>query len=572
MIKRLRITRFKALREFVAEFEPFHVLVGANSSGKTSVLQAIHFATALAQSRKLYDLGSPNSFPIVPQRLLYSPVHDLDLPLLLSVQRDAPAEDATRIHIEMRGEAAEPRAATIELGIAPGGIARGAIAGGFAATIIEDINRPFSIYVPGLAGLARLETFVSFGMLLRAVARGDSNLVLRNVLHALKTRRPVQWQQFLNSISAIFPETSIDVQFDDSTDESIRVFVARSGFVVPFESSGTGFLQAVQILSYIYLFGPAVVLLDEPDSHLHPNNQRRLVKMLSDIADRGETQIIATTHSRHVMDAIRGRGSLMWISSGRRVEGVAEQTTQMLAEIGALDSLDYFVDGVRKCIVLTEDEDKVRVEEVLFSSGFVEAETLVVSYKGCAKVDTALIFGNFIRDRAPNIALVVHRDRDYMNDHEAARFESILAEIGVEAFITPGSDVEGAYLNAAHLVEMNEGLELETAERFINEVIAETRDDAIQKMVNLRVDAAQRTRNRGSGVQQINYGRIAQECAAAYDANPRQMARGTICIGRLTAKIQQRLRQNPVIFKRSTHLPAVRLSQIAAKVWPLVRR
>lgn len=39
---------------------------------------------------------------------------------------------------------------------------------------------------------------------------------------------------------------------------------------------GTGFLQVAQIFAYLLHFKPKLLLIDEPDSHLHPGTQERL--------------------------------------------------------------------------------------------------------------------------------------------------------------------------------------------------------------------------------------------------------------------------------------------------------
>jgi hypothetical protein len=47
---------------------------------------------------------------------------------------------------------------------------------------LSSLKEPFSIFSPGLAGIAKREEYVSDGVLLRTLARGDANLVLRNIL------------------------------------------------------------------------------------------------------------------------------------------------------------------------------------------------------------------------------------------------------------------------------------------------------------------------------------------------------------------------------------------------------
>ena len=88
-------------------------------------------------------------------------------------------------------------------------------------------------------------------------------------------------------------------------------------------------------------------------------------------------------------------------------------------DLGALDSVDYFADGQIRCVVATEDSNKEPLQALLWSNGFVESDTEVASYAGCSKLDSALVLGNFLHEKAPSVRLVVHRDRDYMSSQNA---------------------------------------------------------------------------------------------------------------------------------------------------------
>jgi predicted ATP-dependent endonuclease of OLD family len=77
---------------------------------------------------------------------------------------------------------------------------------------------------------------------------------------------------------------------------------------LPIDAAGTSILQASQILAYIALFKPQVLILDEPDSHLHPDNQRALCDLICRLASSRGFQAIISTHSRHVLDATKKRG------------------------------------------------------------------------------------------------------------------------------------------------------------------------------------------------------------------------------------------------------------------------
>ncbi|WP_447407574.1 AAA family ATPase, partial [Clostridium perfringens] len=80
---------------------------------------------------------------------------------------------------------------------------------------------------------------------------------------------------------------------------------------------GTGVLQTLQIFSYATLFKPKLLLLDEPDSHLHPDNQGLLADSLIALVENLETKIIISTHSRHLVESLYGEANFVWMKDGK---------------------------------------------------------------------------------------------------------------------------------------------------------------------------------------------------------------------------------------------------------------
>ena len=83
-----------------------------------------------------------------------------------------------------------------------------------AAKKLASLKEPFTIYSPGLAGISRAESFVSNGVLLRTIARGDANIVLRNILYRLSDERDL-WADFHDDLCKIFGNLEIKVQYNE---------------------------------------------------------------------------------------------------------------------------------------------------------------------------------------------------------------------------------------------------------------------------------------------------------------------------------------------------------------------
>ena len=82
MVKQVKIERFKSISSATLDLSKINVLVGTNNAGKSSVLQALQFATSVAQTAKTYsqnvkfDKNGVWATSVYPDQLVYSPVKD----------------------------------------------------------------------------------------------------------------------------------------------------------------------------------------------------------------------------------------------------------------------------------------------------------------------------------------------------------------------------------------------------------------------------------------------------------------------------------------------------------------
>jgi ABC-type proline/glycine betaine transport system ATPase subunit len=567
-IASIHVKRFKGIQDLQLGLgDDALVLVGANNSGKSSVLHAAHFAVSVAQTSRLVGEGvswANDTFRLSfnPTQLLWTPVTDV----MALAKGGALAEDATQsIEITLADTNGDRAIVTVRRGRNRN--IQVSIAGRSLGERLQDLENPFSVFTPGLAGIAREERLLSPGVVRRSVARGDANLVLRNVLWSLR-EDPAKWQIFCDDMQTVFPEIHFEVAFDYGTDEWITTRVRLGGGpLLPLDAAGTAVLQAAQILGYSALYNPPLVLLDEPDSHLHPNDQRSLCRLLTQLASRRRFRLMISTHSRHVLDALRGRSKVVWMAQGSTVSNSQASITERLLDLGALDTVDYFADAETKCVVITEDAEIEPIKALLLSCGFIESDTRIKSYDGCTKVDAATVLGQFIETNTANVEVVVHRDRDYLLDSAVQEFETQISNCDLVPFVTEFSDIEAHFVNAAHLCELNPKLTVEQAEQIIRDVVAETRTRSIETMVNIRNERAVRARARTG--EAPNPGRIATEATAEFDADPQTRFRGKIVLGRVVDRIRALIHQNPRVFEPTTHLGASspKLRTIAASIW-----
>ncbi|GBF32788.1 hypothetical protein DCCM_0984 [Desulfocucumis palustris] len=563
MLNHVKIKRFKNLQDITIPLERVNVLVGANNAGKSSVLHAIQFAVSVAQTTSLeINRWEGERLPtsLSPTQLIYSPLREVTALAPGGILKE-PLTHAIEIEFE---EAETNNRATIIVRKGRNKNIATAIEGRVLGERLQQIEEPYSIFVPGLAGIPSVEEYKTPGVVRKAAAKGDANNVFRNVLWLLK-REEDNWRVFLNDFQCIFPNMSIDVDFDPERDDYINAQLSINGQRLPIDAAGTGVLQAIQILSYVNVYKPKILILDEPDSHLHPNNQRSLAKMLIRLSENRNFQVIMSTHSRHLMDEFSLKAKIHWIRDGDIVNTADYDEVNVLMEIGALDKGDLLMQGNIKYVLLTEDSDITPIRTLLEASGFIMSEVDVWPYSGCTNINTASALAAFIRKHAPATNILVHRDRDYLTDDEVRDYVAKLERFGIKCFITNGTDAESHFLTVEHVCSLYPAISAEKVNEFLNQATNEAEEKSIEKFINSRTNMAFMLRRQGGG--EPNHGNIATTAIASYRQNIVRYRHGKSVKGRFISKLQQELGGNINIFKVTPHIIVEQLSQLAQETW-----
>lgn len=142
--------------------------------------------------------------------------------------------------------------------------------------------------------------------LARSATRGGDVLLpnasnLPEVLNILQTNYTHLWQHYLSHVRTILPHiTEIKAVYTPSNEVEIRIStsepsLSRFDLDVSLSDSGTGIGQVLAILYVVVRYTtPHVILIDEPQSFLHPGAIRKLLEILRTY---GHHQYIITTHS-----------------------------------------------------------------------------------------------------------------------------------------------------------------------------------------------------------------------------------------------------------------------------------
>jgi energy-coupling factor transporter ATP-binding protein EcfA2 len=352
---------------------------------------------------------------------------------------------------------------------------RGAISvhieGGAAVTPFKQRANFLTAYIPGLAGLSERETILAQPLMRRTAASGDAGGVLRNVIYNLAVRQSAdeapgladaRLKRLNQLLQRIHPNVELNVGFDEREDIHINATFFTPGQPESrrsLEDLATGVLQVIQIFAYLILFRPKILLVDEPDAHLHPDKQERLIEALEEAAGEFAAQIIVTTHSQHVVRAASPKTQLVWMRDGS-VVGQDEANIRRLMGWGALD---------KKVLFFVEDEEDEAIRQLLRQWPHLLRQLSVCRCFGVENLPKQPMIRGLISEDELDIRILLHRDRDYMTDEEVEKWrQSFVPLQRTSAWVTKHVDVEAYFCQPSYL-QATYGLSAPDAERIVDE-------------------------------------------------------------------------------------------------------
>ncbi len=566
MLETITIERFKNIKKIELALENINILVGANNAGKSSILQSIQFAVAIAQTTSLDEFRTTKwkadklSTSLTANQIIYSPIKDI---YSLGNGGSLGQNRNQAIAIKFKDKDST-NSATFLLRKGRNKNLLTEIEGQTLGNPIRDLDNPYSIYVPGLSGIPAFEELKSEGLVRRLAAKGDANNVFRNILWLLK-QSDVKWNAFITDFKDVFPKLEIGINFDKIKDEHLNAFINYHGKSYPIDAFGTGVLQIIQILAYIHLYNPKILILDEPDSHLHPSNQRILAEKLNEITTRLNFQIIISTHSRHLLDSFRDNAKVNWISNGE-INDQPFDFISVLMEIGALDRGDILNKGNLKCVVFTEDAQTEKLKTLLGANNFNLTETEIWPYEGCSKLDTAIVLAAFIKKNAPATKVVIHRDRDFLSQDECDDIKAKANAAHIEIFFTTGTDIESHFITANHINKVYPEIPIADINTLIDDSTNEAQDKSLRNFVNSVTQTALKVQYAGGA--KVDNGQIAIDCLQNYEAQKDRYRHGKQVFKILRQKLQDLYGQKDLLIP-TEDIKVADLSGIKDKIWPV---
>jgi len=208
-------------------------------------------------------------------------------------------------------------------------------------------------------------------------------------------------------------------------------------------------------------------------------------------------------------------------------------------------------------VVLTEDKNHDHVIHYFKAQGCNLDLTEFHSYNGANQINAALILGEYLKIKRPDIQVIIHRDRDYHNDTEIEKLRIKVEADGFVFFVTKGVDLESEYICPKHINALYPEISVEQAETLIQSATSKAKEDSIDRLIDHDLKT--------NKPEQSAYAKQIRSLNKKYHDNEARYRYGKKVIGELKSSIQSILKTNPDIFRETEFIKNEVLVRIFAE-------
>lgn len=351
---RVRIENFKRFEDVTLDLAPLNCLVGPNNSGKTTLLQALalfDFCVHHCLNRKNGALELRRR-TIPPEEFYVLPVAD---PMELWNDRKSMAGGKQRVIaiIALFDDGVEVTA-TVKLDYNRFGI--GVETTDDSQEALARLADHHMAYLPVFSVFLAREERRTPAVVGDELARGRVHSVIRNLLLDLKEAK--REDRLVEILTRSFPSLeSMGIEFDEVSDRYIAVTYKEASHSKAFDvfSAGSGFQQFLYLFGFILLRQPTVILLDEPDVHLHGTLQTALLKELDRLVGEGK-QVLFATHSRDLIQNVSPEDVLCLEEATARRLAVSFDVYDVIDSLGSMEPTQLPVIQAYQRVLIVEDQ------------------------------------------------------------------------------------------------------------------------------------------------------------------------------------------------------------------------
>jgi predicted ATPase len=190
------------------------------------------------------------------------------------------------------------------------------------AALIQRAKKLTIVHVPAFSGIGSREEELSESKQQSLIGQGKPGDIVRNLLKSVwekdrdsQEKRGISphWNALVRDIREIFSyelqaplygggRVEIDCHYTQVSDKAPHGKRARSIPIFDIVTAGSGFHQVLMLLAFLYAKPGVVLMLDEPDAHLHTVLQGQIYDRLRDMARGLGGQLLIASHSEVFID------------------------------------------------------------------------------------------------------------------------------------------------------------------------------------------------------------------------------------------------------------------------------
>ena len=365
MLTHLDLQRFRGFSSLAVDLRPVSVLLGPNSSGKSSVLQAVRLACSAlgwvlrqAPVPKLdngwivlwwdYPVREAEAFlPAVETNELFLNKGDEALVVTLSFGDDDFIRElqvslryGQNFALKLDVRVKSPGALEAMEGIKPQSKF-------FSPRLLDTLlgKEPLAVMVPSFYGVVREEPYVNDARLERLLGAGEQGSVARNLIARLGSTKELN-DLLLLSVGASLVRSTSGQGLQEA--EHLAVHFRDKNGELELCSAGTGLVALMALFSSLKWYQARaaqgrsfIFLLDEPEAHLHPRLQGDTGARIAELITSFGAQVLLATHSVEMINRLGERDDAVLIGIDRTASDTA---IELSSESKLRDALGSFCD------------------------------------------------------------------------------------------------------------------------------------------------------------------------------------------------------------------------------------
>ncbi len=460
MITKVKLQRFKKFKDNEIILKPFTVLMGENSCGKTTVIQAINLSLNTFAKSDLISTKNGRAIPksrgigaTVLPGINISDFRELYYGKVSRQSRRGKKSFGAIIQME------DDKKNLYKLQIS-------SLFGGYNLKCLSDENElknsPMEykyspLLISGFVGLQETEQRLFPVNIKQHLTSGNASAVIRNLVLDLKENNIQNYEKLKNRLVNDFGFYLEDAIFNEQKDMYITAEYSEKlddkRITFDYNSSGSGFMQILQILVPIYTSCPKdcrVVLLDEPDAHLHPNMQVALAKSLQKIQKELDIQIIISTHSAAIIKTVKPSSVVPITANNDLCEplSIEEEVEEKIAQLDNYEMAKSVISGKMVFIEDANTDIWENIDRILGTRVFYGANTISI-HKGRSKDDKIPfqikpLLKEFLNK---DIEIIFVRDSDGLSIEWKRKLEEYGENKGVQLFLLDRYEIENYILD-----------------------------------------------------------------------------------------------------------------------------